>query len=35
MIIAAIGPEAHVDTRGFARVVEQAQQRLRIVEGVE
>ncbi len=35
MIIAAIGPEAQVDTRGFARAVERAQRRLRIVEGVE
>ncbi len=35
MIIAAIGPEARVDARGFARAVEQAQRRLRSAEGGE
>jgi len=35
MIIAAIGPEAKVGARGFARAVERAQQRLKAVEGVE
>ncbi len=35
MVIAAIGPEAAVDPRGFARAVKVAQQRLKILEGVE
>ncbi len=35
MVIAAIGPEAAVDPRGFARAVKVAQQRLEILEGVE
>jgi hypothetical protein len=35
MVIAAIGPEATVDARGFARAVNIAQQRLNPPEGVE
>ncbi len=35
MVIAAIGPEATVDPRGFARAVRLAQQRLKALEGVE
>lgn len=35
MVVAAIGPEARVDARGFARAVKVAQQRLSALEGVE
>ncbi len=35
MVIAAIGPEATVDARGFARAVKVTQQRLNTLEGVE
>ncbi len=35
MVIAAIGPEAGVDARGFARAVAAAQERLSALEGVE
>lgn len=35
VVIAAIGPEATVDARGFARAVKVAQQRLNDLEGVE
>lgn len=35
MVIAAIGPEATVDPRGFARAVRVAERRLNTLEGVE
>ncbi len=35
MVVAAIGPEATVDARGFARAAKVAQQRLNALEGVE
>ena len=35
MVIAAIGPEATIDARGFARALKVAQQRLNDLEGVE
>jgi hypothetical protein len=35
MVIAAIGPEAKVDARGFARAVKVAQQRLKALGGAE
>lgn len=34
MIVAAIGPEARVDPRGFARTVHAAERRLADIEGV-
>lgn len=35
MVIAAVGPEAHVDPRGFTRAVEAAQQRLAALDKEE
>ncbi len=35
MVIAAIGPEAQADARGFTHAVEDAQQRLGAMEGVK
>jgi len=35
MVVAAIGPEARVDARGFARSVRAAQERLGALEGVD
>jgi len=35
MVIAAIGPEARTDTRGFARAVNAALQRLSALQEVE